>query len=65
MKKPECINPLCNKPQHSRGLCMGCYRTATRLIEEERVTEKELIDAGKIWEPRATAKSKWFEGEGK
>lgn len=58
--KNKCINPQCANEQHSRGLCMGCYRTAKNLMDNDTFTEQQLIDAGKILEPYVGRKSKWF-----
>jgi len=47
-RKDKCINPNCDKNQHSRGLCSSCYNMANAAINAGDVTEQQLIAAGKM-----------------
>lgn len=57
----SCLNPKCANKAHSRGLCMGCYRKATNMIDSGRVSEEEMISAGRIHRAYRGYKSEWFE----
>ena len=59
--KKECIHPNCNRPQKARGLCASCYSTLWRLISEQRVTEEQMIQSGRILPAHSNHKSHWFE----
>ena len=59
--KDKCLNPQCKNKVHSRGLCMGCYQRAQRMIDYGEATEEEMIARGKILAPFAGKKCRWFD----
>ena len=36
--KTKCLNPACKNHANSRGLCISCYNTASRLIQKGKTT---------------------------
>jgi len=44
----KCINPFCDLPRKSRGLCIGCYQTINRLIRKGILTDAQAVAGGKF-----------------
>lgn len=43
----ECLNPECDGLASTRGLCLGCYQVARRLVKENKTTWATLVAAGR------------------
>ena len=48
MNTIKCLNPNCERPAKSRGLCAACYVRANEVVKEGLTTWKKLEAAGKI-----------------
>jgi len=62
--KPPCLAPNCGTISGNRGLCASCYRTASYLVKEGKVTWDILEARGKAL-PRRKAgglstRAQWF-----
>lgn len=42
-----CLNPACDKPAHSRGLCKGCYGILAKRVRQKKTTWDKLVSAGR------------------
>lgn len=42
-----CLRPGCGRPQHNRGLCVGCYQVAGSMVRNGETTWPKLAAAGK------------------
>jgi hypothetical protein len=64
----ECLVPGCKKKAMSRGLCRNDYSVARYMINTGRVSENDLVLAGKMLPKKAPSGGgnislarKWFE----
>lgn len=57
LPQPQCIQQGCGHPQVHRGLCLACYRAASRLVRLERTTWAELEAAGEALPARGRSKT--------
>jgi hypothetical protein len=46
--RPNCLNPLCKRPEKIRGLCWSCYQAARRLVARKEITWEALEKAGRV-----------------
>lgn len=44
--REKCLQEGCGKAQTHRGLCLSCYRSASRLVRRGKITWEELEAAG-------------------
>ena len=48
MNSQKCLNPNCEKPAHSRGLCAACYVRANEVVRAGLTTWKKLEAAKRV-----------------
>lgn len=51
----KCLNPHCQKEAATRGLCIGCYNVARRLVKKGIVTWETLQKHGRVRKPGDTS----------
>ncbi len=59
-KRTKCLNPTCNRPPYSRGLCDACYQAALRVVARGLTTWEKLIKAGKCKEANHRKTANWL-----
>lgn len=49
--KKKCLNPACDRPAKTRGLCVGCYDVARGAIKSGHTTWDDLVAKGRALGP--------------
>lgn len=59
---PKCLNPDCEKPAETRGLCGSDYGMLLQLIKEEKLSWEQAEAKGKCLpkQKRTSRKMEWF-----
>lgn len=60
-KQQKCLR--CGRPARTRGLCGSDFLTARKLILQGKITERELVKAGKMAPSRHGIIAEWLLGE--